>query len=117
MPETYQAERLSAKADIKAAGCPAKVRVRETNVDTACYVLILDFSFIERLGGLVIDGDAKMMLHAADVPIVSGEVHDIVIDTPVPRYAAAVGTYQIVDPHPFMIGGVPIFYNLHVRRR
>lgn len=117
MPNTYQAERQSAKADIEAAGCPAKVLNRGTAVTSPCSVLILTYSTFERLSGAVADKDAKMMLPALGVPDIDPEVHDIVIDDTNPIYAPVVGTYQIVNPNPFVIGGPAIYYELQVRKR
>lgn len=117
MPETYEAERKSAKADIEAAGCPGHILNRTTAAQSPCSFLILSFSLMERLGGSVLDTDAKFMLAALGVPDVDPELHDAVIDTADPKYAASVGVYQIVQPNPFMPGGIPIYYDLQVRRR
>lgn len=118
MPDTYQAERQSAKADIEAAGAPGKFVHRETLAETPASALILQFTLLERLGGLVVDGDGKFMVAALGAPDpVDPELYDYVIAASDPQYAASVGVYQIVNPNPFMPGGIPIYYELHVRRR
>jgi hypothetical protein len=119
MPETYQAERTSAKADIEAAGCPCKVVTRATpGTFTETGAIIDEFSFIERLGGTVVDGDFKFIIPALGNPDpLDPDIYDIVVDTTDTLYASAVGTYQIVDPGTFNPGGVAILHNVHARRR
>lgn len=117
MANLYEAERTSAKADIEADGCAGHLFNRDTLIKSPCSALILSFSFLERLGGTVLEGDGKFMVPALGIPVVDPEIHDFVIDTTNPKYAASRGVYQIIDPGPFMVGGIPIFYDLHVRRR
>lgn len=117
MANLYEAERQSAKADIEADGCAGHIVNRDTLVKSKCSALILSFTFLERLGGSVLDGDGKFMVPALGIPDIDPEIHDFVIDASNPKYAASVGVYQIVNPNPFMIGGIPIYYDLHVRRR
>lgn len=117
MANLYAAERTSAKSDIVADGCSGHILNRTTLKKSPCSALILAFTFLERLGGAVLDGDGKFMVAALDIPNIDPELHDFVIDTTNPKYAASVGVYQIVNPNPFMPGGIPIFYEMHVRRR
>jgi hypothetical protein len=118
MPETYKAERASAKSDIEAAGCPCKIVSRSSSQVFKTGALITDFSFVERLGGNVVDGDAKMIVPALGNPDpLTGELYDIVIDTTDPLYASSIGTYQILDPGTFNPGGIAILHNVHARRR
>ena len=117
MANTYEAERKSAKADIEADGCAGHILNRSTLVKSSCSALILSFTFLERLGGSVLEGDGKFMVPSLGIPNIDPELHDFVIDKPDIRYAASVGIYQIVNPNPFMPGGVPIYYEMHVRRR
>lgn len=116
MAETYEAERISAKADIEAAGCPCKIVDGSDTVLATTGMLITDFTFTERLGGAVLDGDLKCMVPYLPF-VLNGEEHDIVVDTDDELFAAAVGRYQIVNPNPFMPSGVPIFYNVQARKR
>lgn len=117
MANTFEAERKSAKADIEADGCAGHILNRGTSEQYPCSALILSFTFLERLGGSVLDGDGKFMVPALGIPDIDPELHDFVIDSSDPLYAASVGVYQIVSPSPFMIGGPVIYYDLHVRRR
>jgi hypothetical protein len=118
MPETYKAERASAKSDIEAAGCPCKIVSSSGQAPAQTGALITDFSFVERLGGTVADGDVKMIIPALGNPDpLDPSKYDIVIDTTDPLYASSVGRYQIVDPGTFMPGGVAILHNVHARRR
>lgn len=119
MADTYQAERVSAKADIEAAGCPCKIVTRATPATfTNTGALILSFNFAERLGGTVLDGDLKMMIPAMGNPEpLDPDLYDIVVDTTIALYAAAVGVYEIVNPGTFMPGGIGIYHDVHARRR
>lgn len=116
MAETYESERLGAKADIEAAGCPCKIVDADDMTLAETAMLIIDFTFTERLGGAVLDGDLKTMIPHQSFTL-NGEVHDVVVDTNDELFAAAVGRYQIVNPAPFMPSGVPIFYNAQLRKR
>lgn len=119
MPETYEADRQSAKADIEAAGCPCKVVNRAAPATfTATGALILTFNILERMSGLVMETDAKFMVPALGNPDpLDPEIYDIVVDDPNPLYASSRGTYQIINPGTFNIGGISIYHEAHVRRR
>ena len=119
MPDTYEAERTSAKADIEKAGCPCKVVNRANpSTFTATGALILTFNLLERLSGTVLDTDAKFMLPALGNPDpLDPEIYDIVVDDTNPLYASSIGVYQIIDPGTFNIGGISIYHEAQVRRR
>jgi hypothetical protein len=117
MPDTYATDRISVKADIEAAGATGYILERDTNRRWPCSFLILGYTAFERLGGTVLDRDAKFMTPGLGIPTIDPEQHDAVVNDPRPAYAASVGTYQIVDPAPFMPGGIPIYYDLQVRKR
>lgn len=113
----YEKERASAKADIEKAGATGYILNRNTAAHSPCSMLILAYSLFERLGGTVLDADLKLMIPALGIPTLDRELHDVVIASTKPEYAASVGTYEIVDPKPFMPGGIPIYYEVQARKR
>lgn len=115
MTNLYEAERISAKADIEADGAAGFIRRGTT--DSPCSFLLLNYSPFERDGALITYADQKFMVADLGLPeMPDAQLDRAVITDSRPQFRSAIGTYRIISVAPFHPGGVAIYYDLQVRK-
>lgn len=113
----YDADRVSCKADIEAAGVVASIRRGSTRAYVS--LLLLSYEAEERDGELIQFADIKAMCPALgldNILIPDPERDRVVIESSNPELAPSVGSYRLVTSKPFMPGGVAIYFDLQLRK-